>query len=255
MSHCIFRGLLSGTGGGGGGSPFNQDATPPALGGGTGCRLYVARGYGLYTDAGTTLATAAGQAIYRWKDYSGSANHLDQASASTGWRPLAASGAQLTFANPSHLPVPAAVGSGVTDGELFGLVKLDAQPQVGTQAGGLWWFGGNDVSVYPAGANIQEGSGTSTRYTFTAPSGLDAWHVYTVRTSGANWDADKDNSAISGSSHSSNTPDWTCGYVGANLAKSHYLFGQIAAVVFYGGARSAPERAAIVAALLAMAPP
>jgi hypothetical protein len=244
--------MLAASSSGGGGGGFNQDATPPALGGGSGCRLYVARGYGLYTDAGSTLVTAAGQSIYRWKDYSGSNNHLEQATAL--WRPVAGADAQGDFTYPAHLAVPGAVGSGVTDGELFILVKLDAQPQVGASSGGLCYFGGNDTGVYPSpDTNIYEGSGTSTRYSFTAPAGLTTYHVYSVRTDASGgWEALKNNVSIT--TRTSNTPDWTSGYVGATRAQSLYLYGEVSAVVFYAGARTAPERASIVAALLAQAP-
>lgn len=250
MAHSIFRGLLQGTGGGGGGGGFtNTDTTPPALGGGTGCRLYVAAGHGLYTDAGTTLATASAQTIYRWKDYSGSNNHLDQTT--SGFRPTAGTAAQVVFAgSPHYLAVPGAVGSGVTDGELFGLVKVDNP----AATSGLWWFGGGDVGVYPSvDGNVYEGSGTTGRYAFTKPSGLGSWHVWSVRTSGTTWQALKDNTAFN--TQAGNTPDWTTGNVGASISQTIYMIGQFAACAFYAGARSAPERASIVAALLAQSPP
>lgn len=250
--------LAAGGGGGGGGGFTNTDTAPPALGGGTGLRLYVAAQHGLYTDAGTTLATAAGQSIYRWKDYSGNNNHLEQPTALL--RPTSGSGAQTLYSvsNHSYFTGPSGITSGVTDGEVFGLIKLDAQPQVGTTSGGLWYFGGGNVGVYPydVDLNIYEGAGTTGRYNFLAPSGLTSWHVYSVKTSGTNWDALKDNTAISGAAQSSNTVAWgTAPQIGASLALSAYLFGQFAAVVFYDGARTAPERASVVAALLAQAPP
>jgi len=264
MAHSVWRILLQGTvggGGGGGGGGFNTNTTPPSLGGGSGCRLYVAAGHGLYTDAGSTLATAAGDVIRQWNDYSGNNNHLTQTN--VGSRPTAGASAQMVFDSTvptgQNLDVPGAVVTSVTDGELFGLIKLDAQPQSGPHSGGLWCFGGNDLGFYPLSTSIFEGSGTTGRYNFTAPSGLDSWHVYSVKTSGTNWDALKDNSAISGSSHSANSADWTAGgaalYVGANRTLAHFLKGQIAAVVFYDGARSSGERASIVAALLAQSPP
>lgn len=249
-------------GGGGGGGFTNTDTTPPALGGGTGCRLYCSAGHGLYTDAGSTLATAATQAIKRWKDYSGNNNHLEQPD--TIQYPTAGASAQLVFdsTQPSGqcFEIPGAVVTSVTDGELFGLIKLDSQPQSGTRSGALWQLGGNDLGFYADGGSptlIFEGSGTSTRYAFTAPSGLTSWHVYSVRTSGSDWDALKNNTPISGAAHTgTNTANWSAGFrIGADSTEAAFLKGQFAAVVFYAGARSSGERASIVAALLAQSPP
>lgn len=243
-------------GGGGGGGFTNTDTSPPALGGGSGLRLYCAAHHGLYTDAGTTLATATSDPIYRWKDYSGNNYHGDQAT--LGARPLAGAGAQPIFSHPRYLAFPGAVNSGVTDGELFVLVKLDAVPQSGTSAGGLWFFGGNDVGEFGTASGIREGAGTTSRYTFSAPAGLTSWHVYSVRTSGTDWDALLDNTPISGAARTGNTPNWGSPFdsaLGTTFGNTLYLFGQAAAIAFYGGARSSGERSSIVTALLAQAPP
>lgn len=256
MAHSIFRGLLQGAGGGGGGGGggFNADTTPPALGGGTGCRLYVAAGHGLYTDAGTTLATAPGDLIYRWKDYSGNNNHLEQAS--SGSRPAAGAAAQ-TVHNFDYFVGASGITTGVTDGELFGLIKLDNSPQTNGLPG-LWGIGGGDLGVYAStDGNCYEGAGTTSRYSFTTPAGLTSWHVYSVRTSGTDWQALLNNTAVR--SQSGNTSFWGGGSYaptfGLSIASGLYLDGEFGALVFYDGARSSGERASIVAALLAQAPP
>lgn len=250
MSSLFYRGLLSpAAGGGGGGGGFsNTNTSPPSLGGGTGCRLYCALGHGLYTDAGTTLATAAGQLIYQWNDYSGNSNHMVRTD--PAYRPATGSSAQGVFAVAKVLFIPSAVTSGVTDAEAFMLLKLDSD----TATSGHWDFGGNDSQFYPLSGTIYEGAGTAGRYSFAAPSGKDAWHVYSVRTSGTDWQALKNNVALD--TRTGNSVLWTSSpRVGVTFADNSWLQGQLGAIVFYAGARSSGERASIVSTLLGMAPP
>lgn len=257
MAGILFRGLLSNTGGGGGGGGggfSNVDTTPPALGGGTGCRLYVTRGYGLYTDnPGTTLATAAGDTVAYWKDYSGSNNHLTQNT--SGSRPVLSASAAAIF-NGSSTVLNGAIGtfSGITDGEFFVLIKCAADPAV--SGGGSWFISGNDNSSYPYfDGNIYEGAGTSGRYVHSSPGGLTTWHVYSVRTSGTNWQSLKNNVAID--TRTGNTVSWGTGGMafGSTAPSVLHLNAEVSAIVMYDGARTSGERASIVAALLAQSPP
>lgn len=247
--HLIAMMLSASSAGGGGGGYDNTDTAPPDLGGGTGLRLYVARGHGLYTDLGTTLVTAAGQSIRRWKDYSGNNNHADQTDTPT--RPLSGANAQCMFdaaVYHRYFVTAAGTGTGITDGELFCLLKTSAT------SNGLWAFGGGDLCFYPLGSTVFEGSGSTGRYSFPTPSGLSTYHVWHLRTSGATWEALKNNTVVD--TRSGNTPSWgSNGLIGANQAVSAWFTGEISAVALYDGARSSGERSSIVSTLLGMAPP
>lgn len=258
MSSLFYRGLLSpaagGGGGGGGGGLPAVDTAPPALGGGSGCRLYVARGYGMYSDSLTTLITTAGQTVHTWKDYSGSGNHLTQTV--SGGRPPVSSNATLSHDGTDlYMNFPSGVFSGVTDGEVFFLLKIAVEPPVDGSKAGSWFIGGNDNGTYPwTDSNILEGAGTSGRYSHASPGGLTTWHVYSVRTSGTDWQSLKNNTAID--TRTGNTVSWGASQLlGKSAPGGLHFNGEFGAVVVYAGARSSGERASIVSTLLGMAPP
>jgi hypothetical protein len=74
----------------------------------------------LYTDAGTTLVSADGQAVYQANDKSGNSNHLIQAT--LGNRPIYKTGSgkpylQFTAANSSYMQTAAGIATGDGSGQ------------------------------------------------------------------------------------------------------------------------------------------
>lgn len=190
----FFRALLGQSAGGGGSLPVSSPL------------VWYKRGTGLYTDAGTTLASADGDRIAQWNDQSGNGYHATQTTSADRpeYRPLVTYLSQpaLKFkfndgAGTTHnyfLVIPDAVGAALNTagaGEFFVTLKdTDANTGGLNTQRGSWKFGTSGaVALFLwEDGKIYEDWGTNTRHDAISPGQdlSDAFSVYNV------WSASND---------------------------------------------------------------
>jgi hypothetical protein len=135
--------------------------------------------------------------------------------------------------------------TGYTSGDIFCIVKLDADPPSTTSANapaaGDWGTAGDSYYPFTNDGNIYDDFGSSARKDNIAAGSLAQWRVYEVRTALAAWSNYLDGTQL----HSTavNTVAWsTAPFIGHTATNSKYLEGLIAEIIFYSSVLSDSDR-------------
>jgi hypothetical protein len=188
--------MISAPAPGGGGSP----GTLPVAG----ATLWLAPGFGQYTDAGSTPVSSDGDLILQWNDQSGNGYHATQAAYNPIFGPFppayrpgvtnrgkATAGFRTAGASGNHnnywLDLPNALGTALVaagEAEMFVVFKnADANTGGAVTSRGAWHLGtaGSSFLLWVDGL-IYEGFGTNSRKNSISPGGdlSSAFHVYDV---------------------------------------------------------------------------
>lgn len=194
-----------------------------------------------YTDAGTTLVSADGQAVYQLNDKSGNGNHLIQAT--SGNRPTYKTGSgkpylQFTIANSTRMDTASNVAAGDGSGQnylAFSCLVDSITPAngLGQCTSTLRTFSGGDGSTW-----LVESNGTSdfaapavagTAFTVIGNSGSSAAEVFFNNTT--------DGSTANSTALSTTATPFTLGKAAAD-----FLGGRIYAVVYGSGILGSTDR-------------
>jgi len=141
--------------------------------------------------------------------------------------------------------------SGVTEAEIFGVVKIDLDPPVAVGRTGLWQFGGTGERMhFPyTDSTIYDNFCTSPRKTVGNPTpSLTEWRLYNVKSATNNWSSSIDGVTLY--STATNTPVFT-GLRHIGLSRNtlgdnlYYLWGYIAEIIIYNRLVDATERSQI----------
>ncbi len=166
------RAMMVAPGGGGGGGPARSTTIPVT----SGLWQYLARAENQYTDAGTTLATANDDPVYRWGDASGNSRHADQATANR--RPfLRTTGTSNGSADNSlffrintlpfgddHRRLGLPDMSALTEAEVFIVIKTVACPNANADRTGIWSTAADFSTHFPyTDTHLYEGWGSTAR--------------------------------------------------------------------------------------------
>lgn len=133
--------------------------------------------------------------------------------------------------------------SGFTGGEVFIVIKIDADPPPDATRSGLWHFGGTDNTHYPfTNALIYEIFGSNVRRDGIDPAAdLATWKVYSVSANSSSWLAHLDGTQIH--SEGSNTVAFTTTpKLGISRGGVHFLDGDVAEMILYNRSLTTTER-------------
>jgi hypothetical protein len=172
--------------------------------------MWLRRGTGLYTDLGTTLATADDQHIEQWSDQSGNGFHWTKVSEGSNERPRYATGFQYLGFNTvkfnssvsgQWFEIPDAAASvlnAASAAEMFVTIKaFEDTPAAGK---GAWSIGSvSDHSHFPwTDGHIYDIFGSTVRKDVGNPATDLAtnYNVYDVYSASADWQAFLNNSSI-----------------------------------------------------------
>lgn len=217
---------------------------PPAM---TNLWSWVKAGSGVFQDSGlSTPATADGNPVGGWVDQTGnSRNWLQSTSASRPTLKLSIINGQPVVRFVAGSPFQFLNGpnpSALTEGEIWIVVAaLDATGAAAT--GGMWSFGtGTGDVVYPfTDLNIYDDFGSTLRSNQNPSVSLSSFHLYNVISTSSLWQMYMDGNFIK--NNVSNTVGWTSTpYLGQAFSQSSAFSGDIAEVLFYSAALSAPDR-------------
>lgn len=235
--------------------------SPPALPVTSGVWAHFARGVGLYTDAGTTLATTDTDSLYQWNDNSGNGRHaVIHSAGSGGFFPA------LDITN-SYLTIPSVrfnAGSGeffdipdmsaLTEAEIYTVFEVDDDPAIDPNHTALDYFYTAALGThvpYTDGV-IYDGFGSTTRYTVGNPTpSMTTWRRYNrfSRSSAAGdpdgntnlWQCFLDN--VSLHTEAANTPGFPATpRLGCNHDVSTVMKGRIAECIIYDSKRTTTQR-------------
>jgi hypothetical protein len=151
--------------------------------------------YGLFSDAaGTSAQSSNGGTVRCWKPKYGSLTDFLTRSGGNG--PTLDTGTtlnslqtiQFAAASTQDMDFPNIVGA-LTEGEMMMVVKMAADPSVGTAYGFIYMGRANFNSHYPfTDSNVYDGYGSNSRRSTGNPSqNLAAWHVYNPLSSSGEW--------------------------------------------------------------------
>lgn len=213
----------------------------------------------LYTDAGTTLVSADGQAVQQWNDKSTNARNLSQSTLAN--RPLYKTGTKpyLLFDGSASTILDGtgrvwldgsgqhwwAISCNVTDNTLNGYL---------TQAAGSNLV--SNVRLSGTVANIESGDTTpgSTTDSNTAPSsGVDVVLIATVTTTAAEIFVDNASNGattLTGTRQTNSAGIW----IGSNVAFNNFFKGKIYGVVEGSGTITSTDRANLQTYMAALHP-
>lgn len=197
-------------------------------------------------QAGTTPVTADGTTILNWKDQSGNARHFSAASnGPIRKNSIVNSLPVLRWANPSKLDGPNL--SSFTAGEIFVVLKQNADPAPSDLTSGLWVMGtavgGSGSDHYPfTDSTVYMGFGSTTRKSTGNPSvALTGFHLLNIWSAANDWAMQ-----INGTSHFStgtNTVGFTnAPMIGRSLNVTYFDTGDIAEIICFNAKLSAGER-------------
>lgn len=142
------------------------------------------------------------------------------------------------FALPNFL-------TGFTAGEVFVVLKLDADPPGADAQTGLWRMGSaGDATHYPyTDGTIYDGFGATVRKTTVnpTPSLAGAFRTYNVSSASGSWTSRLDGTQIY--TTGTNTVGWhTAPLLGTSNGSTYWLDGDLALVVLYNAVLSAGDR-------------
>lgn len=138
--------------------------------------------------------------------------------------------------------------SALTEGEVFIVIKLDADPATAGSTSGLWHLGSDTTTThFPyTDGTIYDGFGTTARKTTVNPTpALTSWRIYNVWSAASDWASNLDGSSLY------TTATNTVGFpadarLGANSVGIIYLDGDIAAFILYDHKLSAGTRSDVL---------
>ena len=203
-----------------------------------------------------TLGLADNANVTSWTDSSGTANHF------TGTGPTYKTGilnskAIVRFDGTDDYLTATSSLAALTAGEIFLVVKTDADPSVSEAKSGLYAFGKDGLGThYPyPDSNIYDDFGTNTRKSTGNPSAaLTSWNVYNVSSASGAW-----TSRINGTQHyttASNTVSFPGSGAEGNArigrggpSYAYYFDGDLAEVILYDSVLSSGNRASVLSYL------
>ena len=206
------------------------------------------------------IAAANGASLAQWDDSSGSANHLTQVVG--GSQPTYATnqvnGLPAVRFTTQYFNVPSMLG-GLTQAEVFVVVRIDLDPPVDGFQTGLWnWGGTGERSHFPyVDGVVYDDFMTGSRFTTGNPNlSLAAWRCYnTSAANGGSWTSRLDGTQLFTTALGIGTfTNAGTSYVGLSLAgggSNYYLAGWIAEILFYNATLSSGDRSTVNAYLSA----
>jgi hypothetical protein len=222
------------------------------------CKIWCETDVGLFSDSGLTTPQASnGGVVKGWTNQLGS-NHLTRAvgngpTLDTGTTLNGYSTLQFTSGTLQCLDFPNFF-TGDAAGEMFAVVKMDADPQGAAADTGFMYLGSAAFNThYPfTDSVVYDGFGTSTRKTVgnIAPN-LAAWHTYNPWSAPSDWNLNIDN--VSVYSTASNTVGWNAGPLLGVSGGSGFTGSQmrLAAVYYFGDKLTSGERSFMYSYILA----
>lgn len=202
---------------------------------------------GWYTDAAkATPAATPDDLVYVWADASG--NGRDMTQATSGDRPFYVidpgdSNPTLEFRGSEHLVIPDM--SGFTQGEVFIVLDIDADPPAASADTGLWTIGtALNSTHYPwTDGTIEDGAGSTVRKTVgNVAADLTAVHLYNVESSLSGWTARIDGTTVK--QEPSNIPGFAAaGRLGLSTGSGSYrLKGRVRQFLIFDRVLTLSER-------------
>ncbi len=205
----------------------------------------------LFTDsAGTNPVTSDADKIGKVSDKSGNNRHFTQATDNR--RPSYETNILNSLAVAEFGAGPDVYTywggpdiSALTEGEVFIVIKMEADPPSPANHGGLWKFGdsGDNVHFPFTDNNVYDDFGASARKSTGNPTlSVASWRLYNVVTTSSEW-----TSFVDGTQHyttGTNTVDFTSAPVlGASFdSTTYYVVGQIAEFILFSAKLSAGDK-------------
>lgn len=139
--------------------------------------------------------------------------------------------------------------TGYTEGEIFVLVKINADPPADVAQSGLWVFGSSgDTTHFPyTDGTVYDAFATDTRKTTVdpTPSLSSTFRIYNVSSKSGEWTSRLDGTQIY--TTGTNTVGWTTGpRLGADAGATRFLQGDLALAVLYNVVLSSADRASVI---------
>lgn len=188
-----------------------------------------------------------GDAIATWSDSSGNGNNATQATAGNKptYKTNIVNGFPVVrFASSSAKYFSLPSFSSLTQGEIFIVVKIVADPPPDDAHSGLWNMSTDTLNThYPWGGDstIYDAWGTTARKTVGNPTPLlTSWRVYNVYSASASWAAQLDNATLA--TTGTNTVGFPASPTLGKSLGAFYLDGDVAEVVMYNAKLSTTNR-------------
>lgn len=194
-----------------------------------------------------------GQTIEFWRDKSTQGNDFSQSTA--GDRPTFVSDGgseysnapvvRFTSATNQYLTTISAGFNTLTEGEVFLLVDIEADPPAGFQASGIWKIGSGSTPHFPyIDSKIYDDFGTSNRKTVGNPTpSLETPRIYNPVSASSDWSTRLDGTQIF--STASNTVSFPADAIIGRSDVNNRLNGRIRAFFFYDAKLSTSDRTAV----------
>lgn len=212
-------------------------------------------GLKLWLEGDTITGLSDGAAVATWPD--GSAEGNDGTQATGGNRPVWK--AAIVNGHPvvrfdgvdDFVSFPDFL-TGLTSGEVYLVVRLDADPPASTESSGLWYFSNasGTTSLFPwsGDGTIYATFGSTLRRAIGNPTpSLASWRLFHIVSSASEWTARLDGATLL--TTGTNTVEWaTAPKLGVSLT-NEALDGDVAALLIYSPPLSAPDRADVEAYL------
>lgn len=212
-------------------------------------------GLKVWYKAESIIGIANGGAVTTWGDSSGNGFDATQSTAAAKPTYLTAyvnDNPALRFDGDAYFDIED-FSSGVTEAEIFIVVKVDNDPAGAAETSGLWGIGLHDVPTqYPANDGIvYDQFGTTARKTVgNLVPALTSWRIYNVRASDSEWTATLDGTQVF------TTATNTFGLaptprLGRELAVAGtvFLLGHVAELAIYSSILSSTNRTALLRSL------
>lgn len=204
-------------------------------------------GLQMWLKADAIVGLSDGEAISTWED---SATSNFDGTQSGGNRPIYKTGIL------NSLPIVRFDGtndyfnigdfSGMSEGEIFVVLKIDTDPPAGDQTG-MWSFNASDATAhYPwTDGNIYENFGTTARKTVGNPTpSLAGWRIYSIYSATNDYQAFIDGTSVF--STATNTTQFQSGGTFGRSSSIRYLDGDVAEIILYRAKLSVDNRAKVI---------
>lgn len=204
----------------------------------------------LRADQGITLN---GSSVAAWDDITANNNDWEQTTAAE--QPLFVADAMngepvVRFDGVDNGLTAGDILTGLTEAEVFVVLKIDTDPPGNEAQSGLWVMSGAQATHYPyTDGVIYESFGTDTRKTVGDPTPLlTSPRIYNISTAANAWTARLDGAELH--TTGTNTVGWTANpVIGPSAGGTYFLDGDIAEVLLYDAVLSAGDRTLVHAYL------